>query len=151
MLQQRLLGTFGFAVLGLVVFAVACDDHDGHRGRGAEGPGATGCELLTSCGTCTPVTGCGWCETPGGQGLCASDPDECANVSAFSWTWDPTGCRVIADAGGVSVTPIETDGGPIVEPEPIDAGGVPIDASIDSPVDASGNGPVDASDASDGS
>ncbi len=144
--RPRFLGVFAFVSLALVVFAVACDDQRGQHGRG--GGGEIGCGQLTSCGTCTPVAGCGWCETASGEGLCASDPDECASASAFSWTWDPTGCRVVVDAGAVVVVP--SDAGTIVVP--VDAG---IDAPITTPIEASTDAPIDApinpSDAADGS
>jgi hypothetical protein len=44
------------------------------------------------------VYGCGWCSTSSGS-ACLSDPDECAGAAQFSWTWEPTGCTVGADAG----------------------------------------------------
>jgi hypothetical protein len=148
-LRNRFLGAFGFAAIALVVFAVACDDHDGHRDRGGQGAGEgeMGCSQFTSCSTCTPVTGCGWCATATGQGLCASDPDECASASAFSWTWDPGGCLVPVDASAVTVQP--ADGGLITEP--IDAGGTPTDGAITTPIEASSEASVDAGDASGGS
>ncbi len=57
-----------------------------------------GCRQFPSCGTCTPVSGCGWCFNADGTGLCAAGPDECP-TPVFSWTWNPSGCRIPADAG----------------------------------------------------
>ncbi len=80
----------GAAIAALVgVCTGACDDSS--AGWYPSGGGAGNCSAYTTCGTCTPVQGCGWCWNAYGGG-CASDPDQCANVSEFTWTWDPTGC-----------------------------------------------------------
>ena len=63
-----------------------------------------GCQAFTSCTACTPVNGCGWCFDSDGRGMCAASPDECA-TPAFSWTWNPSGCRVAADASTAQVAP----------------------------------------------
>ncbi len=76
------------AVLG------ACDGRDHRRFDHAI---ADDCAQFASCGACTPIVGCGWCYNADGTGMCAADPDECA-TPAFSWTWDPSGCRSAADA-----------------------------------------------------
>jgi hypothetical protein len=81
----------------------ACDTggswgYGGYSGGGGE----TSCSAYTSCDTCTPVSGCGWCTAPSGSGVCSPDPDDCP-TEQFSWTWNPSGCRVVADASvGVS-------------------------------------------------
>jgi hypothetical protein len=84
------------------LLASACDD--GEADYYVVEPSVHSCRHFTTCGTCTPVEGCGWCQTGPGQGTCATDPDECAGSSAFSWTWDPSGC-----VGGTSST--TTDAG----------------------------------------
>jgi hypothetical protein len=56
-----------------------------------------GCRQYASCGTCTPVLGCGWCFDSDGTGECVSTPAACS-TPVFSWTWNPSGCRVPADA-----------------------------------------------------
>lgn len=77
----------------------ACDgNHDEYGMSG--GRSSADCSQHTTCGTCTPVVGCGWCFNGNGVGSCAADPDACKG-SAFSWTWEPTGCRVSADASTV--------------------------------------------------
>jgi hypothetical protein len=101
----------GLAVGVVAVAAAACDDRSGDYPPGAYGGGgAYGCGQYSTCGSCTPVNGCGWCQTPTGEGLCTADPDNCANVPEFSWTWDPQGCHTFADA---SVGP-ELDAGVVV-------------------------------------
>jgi hypothetical protein len=62
------------------------------------------CEQLTTCAACTPVLGCGWCQS-GDKGICVSDPDRCANVATFSWTWELAFCPAAPDAGAPDVTP----------------------------------------------
>jgi hypothetical protein len=96
----------------LVVFiggslAAACDN--GGFGTGYFPAGGTSafhgdhrCGEQTSCGSCTPIEGCGWCQTGVGQGMCAADPNECAGSTAFSWTWDPSGCFPTTDAAAAS-------------------------------------------------
>jgi hypothetical protein len=78
----------------------ACSERDQSVGGVYGGPVAN-CAVYTSCGTCTPVPGCGWCYNADGTGTCAPDPDGCTTPS-FSWTWEPNGCRVGAEAGVVS-------------------------------------------------
>jgi hypothetical protein len=56
------------------------------------------CEQFTSCGTCTPVLGCGWCQS-GDKGICTSNPDSCAGVASFSWTWELAFCPAELDGG----------------------------------------------------
>jgi hypothetical protein len=69
------------------------------------------CRQFTSCGTCTPVNGCGWCFDSDGTGMCAAGPDECV-TPAFSWTWNPSGCRVPASVGTAA-----PDAGPAPAPQ----------------------------------
>ena len=150
--RNRFLGALCFSAFGLAVSVVACDDHGHHGGGGwaSEDP----CNQLTTCGTCTPVNGCGWCATSSGQGLCASDPDECDNASAFSWTWNPSGCVTPVDAGAITVGTADagassTDAGPSPTPTPADAGPT---AALDAGApDASDASPSSTADAADGS
>ena len=96
----------GSALASLVAVCTgACDDSSaGYDGSGGYGGG--NCSSYTTCESCTPVSGCGWCFNATGGG-CASDPDQCANVSEFTWTWDLAGCPNV-DA---SVVPPGKDGG----------------------------------------
>jgi hypothetical protein len=87
----------------------ACGDDSADSSYAYGGGGGSGgtygdCSQYTSCGTCTPVDGCGWCFNAT-SGVCTTDPDNClgADVSEFTWTWEPTGCPGV-DA---SVVPIE--------------------------------------------
>jgi hypothetical protein len=101
-MNRKLVG--GLIASALTVMLAACDV--GLSGSvGGYAGGSTSCSPYLSCDTCTPVSGCGWCIAPGGAGVCASDPDDCP-TSQFSWTWDPKGCRVAADA---SVGPSDDD------------------------------------------
>ncbi len=65
------------------------------------------CASYASCGACTPVPGCGFCFSASsrGGGACTSDPTTCA---PSLWTWDPTGCGLLAHPtvadGGASST-----------------------------------------------
>lgn len=95
MVTRRIGATLSIAAIALVVGA--CDDnmHDGGYGYSSQ---AAYCTQFSSCGTCTPVLGCGWCYNGDGTGTCTSDPDYCTGKQ-FSWTWEPTGCHVVADAG----------------------------------------------------
>lgn len=90
---------------GMIALAVAsCESDRIDDGGGWATPSTSPCALYTSCAACTPVSGCGWCFDSNGVGECAPDPDSCA-TPAFSWTWDPDGCRTTAAAGsGVAVT-----------------------------------------------
>src|SRR5580700_1901299 len=114
----------GAIVASLVGLALAACGNDGGNGVDA-GPDPAGyCSAFVSCETCTPANGCGWCYDSNGTGTCAASPDECPTL-AFSWTWDPSGCRVTADASVIT------------EPTPILA--TPAEASTEdaAPVDAS--------------
>jgi hypothetical protein len=88
----------------------ACgDDHSADSVSGAAGGGSyADCSQYRTCGTCTPVAGCGWCFNRTG-GACATDPNECATVSEFTWTWDPEGCPDV-DA---SVVPLDAGSKPL--------------------------------------
>ena len=90
-------------VSGAVAVALAaCGDDNGSGGASY----GDSCNAYTTCGSCTPVNGCGWCFDTAG-GLCASTPDECTNVTEFTWTWDPSGCPDV-DA---SVVPLDAGKG----------------------------------------
>jgi hypothetical protein len=80
----------------LALSLIACEEDKGSSGSGY---GYAACRQYDSCETCTPVAGCGWCYKDDGTGMCADDPNDCAAATAFRWTWEPTGCRVTADAG----------------------------------------------------
>ncbi len=123
-------------LFGAVVFG-GCDDAGGGDGWDDGVPVAPphdACHLYASCGACTPVEGCGWCYDSNGAGQCASDPDFCA-TQEFTWTWDPSGCRVEADAG-ISIEPADAGA-----PPEADSGG-----GDDAEVFADDGGAGDASD-----
>jgi hypothetical protein len=115
-------------VVAAVVGLAACEsssDWSGGQGyaRGRGGPGL--CREATSCASCTPIVGCGWCQLPDGTGRCVDDPNDCSDETVFSWTWDPSGCRVPIEAGAVTV-----GGGGSAVPD----GSAPlVDAAIDAP------------------
>ncbi len=92
--MRRLVAT-SVALAALVLGACESNSDDGFAGYSAY---YDGCRQFTSCGTCTPVNGCGWCFDSDGTGMCAASPDECA-TPVFSWTWNPSGCRVPASVG----------------------------------------------------
>jgi len=72
---------------------------------------AADCSQFASCNACTPINGCGWCYNSDGTGTCAASPDQCPTQS-FSWTWDPDGCRVVADADvEPASTPVRSEAG----------------------------------------
>ncbi|HEY6458961.1 MAG TPA: hypothetical protein VIY73_02390 [Polyangiaceae bacterium] len=73
----------------IAVALAACSDSSGDGGGGYSSGDA--CNQFTTCGACTPVSGCGWCFNAT-SGLCAATPDECTDVTEFTWTWDATGC-----------------------------------------------------------
>ncbi len=84
------------AAAALIAIPLGACSSDG--GQGANPPAVTDCAQFTSCAACTPVIGCGWCYDSDGTGACAPGPNGCATPS-FSWTWNPSGCRVTAEAG----------------------------------------------------
>jgi hypothetical protein len=85
--------------VGASIAVAACDDGQwGYYGYGGGRYRPYTCGQYTSCGSCTPVLGCGWCSFEGG-GACLSDPDACG-ASAFSWTWEPSGCGTLSSDGG---------------------------------------------------
>jgi hypothetical protein len=91
--------TAGGVLLALGLALGACSETGGSASAGfGPAPRYASCRQYVSCGSCTPISGCGWCYLPDGTGKCVEDPDECSSSSAFSWTWDPKGCRVTADA-----------------------------------------------------
>jgi hypothetical protein len=91
--------TFAGLVAGaaLAVALGACDSSSSGGDYGYAP--SVDCTQYTTCGTCTPVAGCGWCFNAT-SGVCTTDPDQCAYVTEFTWTWDPSGCPGV-DAGVV--------------------------------------------------
>jgi hypothetical protein len=78
---------------------VACEGEGGGSVSYVAGGGSSAdCNRYTACGACTPVVGCGWCYNSDGTGTCAASPDLCPTPS-FTWTWNPSGCLVLAEAG----------------------------------------------------
>jgi len=141
--HRRFLGALGFSSVALLLFAVACtEDGGGQYGNGGSGDS---CNQFVTCGTCTPQNGCGWCSTSNGQGLCASDPDECAGVSAFDWTWNPSGCLVPVDAGAVTVGTPRGDAGTTSTATDAAGNSPPV-----APIDAGPSQGATGNDASDG-
>jgi hypothetical protein len=130
-MRRAIAGSIAASLVAVVVGAC------GNNAGGPDGgPDLTGfCSQFTTCGTCTPQNGCGWCYDSDGTGTCAADPDECS-TPAFSWTWDPDGCRVAADASVVpepapsSAPEAGADQGPAI---PVEAGALdaiaPVEAS----------------------
>ena len=91
--------TVASALFSVAALALgACEGDTSDTGSGYVYPYAA-CNQYTSCASCTPVLGCGWCDKNDGTGMCAEDPNDCATSSVFRWTWDSSGCRVVADAG----------------------------------------------------
>ncbi len=123
-MKKRIFASVLVAFMGGLL-AAACDDGGGDYDVVTVG-GDRYCRRHTTCGECTPVAGCGWCQTGVGKGMCASDPDECAGNTVFSWTWDPSGC--------VESTP----------PPPVDAAAGTVDASESATADAGSPIAVDA-------
>jgi hypothetical protein len=123
-------------VLGVFVFGACGFEESDDSGWGVNDPQYDSCHAYSSCQSCTPIWGCGWCFDSNGSGQCVSDPGYCA-TSAFSWTWNPDGCRVAADAGVGFITP--------PNPPVVDASYWSLDAASSS--DDAGEG--DASPASD--
>jgi hypothetical protein len=131
------------AMAGAALVVGACENDSADDGGGGYAYAYhDACHQFASCGTCTPVNGCGWCFDSNGTGICAASPDECA-TPVFSWTWNPSGCRVPADAGAAQVTtgdatPADAVDAAIVVTEdasgeadaaPLDAASPPADAS----------------------
>jgi hypothetical protein len=85
-------------LLGAALSLGACEG-DGSTSSGGAGYAYAACNQYASCEACTPIQGCGWCYKDDGAGVCADDPNDCATATSFRWTWEPTGCRVTADAG----------------------------------------------------
>jgi hypothetical protein len=127
----------------VALLLAACDAGGswGNWGYGAGNGGATStCSANKSCETCTPVSGCGWCTAPNGSGVCSPNPDDCP-TEQFSWTWDPSGCRVIADASIVPSDASQADAG--VAPR---ESGAAQEAAIDGSGESGCTRSVDASD-----
>jgi hypothetical protein len=80
----------------------ACIDDGGYNRSPSYGP--VYCGQFTSCGTCTPVLGCGWCSM-GSKGACVDQPNACADVTNFYWTWELDGCPGAGDAGAAAGGP----------------------------------------------
>lgn len=100
-------GIIGGVTVTLVIVALgACSDEHYRAGRGytSGSRAAATCSSVSTCGACTPIVGCGWCALPNGTGYCVTGPDAC-DAQAFSWTWEPTGCREPVDASGITINP----------------------------------------------
>jgi hypothetical protein len=77
---------------------VACESGGGDSSYVTGSGSSAVCSQQTTCGACTPVLGCGWCYNSDGTGTCAASPDQCP-TQVFTWTWNPDGCLVLAEAG----------------------------------------------------
>jgi hypothetical protein len=135
----------------LVVGACNGGDDSSASFGGYSAYGGNGCQQFSSCSACTPVAGCGWCFDSDGSGMCAASPDQCA-TPAFSWTWNPSGCRIAADAStaqlpGAGPPPAEdaappaegdsaSPAGEVDAARPVTDGAAPADGSGPSPSDA---------------
>jgi hypothetical protein len=117
----------------------ACESDSGDDSVGSGGGYYDACRNYTSCSTCTPIEGCGWCFDSDGTGMCAASPDECV-TPAFSWTWNPSGCRIPADAG---IAPA-SDAGPASPPEQDAAGPGEIPPPVEDAVAPPAEPPLDA-------
>jgi hypothetical protein len=89
-------------MLLLALLPAACIDDGGYNPGPSNGP--VYCGQFTSCGTCTPVLGCGWCSM-GSKGACVDQPNACADVANFYWTWELDGCPGAGDAGAAGGGP----------------------------------------------
>jgi hypothetical protein len=134
----------------------ACSDES--YVSGGSGGWRTPCSGYMNCETCTPVFGCGWCTAPNGSGVCSPDPDDCP-TEEFSWTWNPSGCQIAADASVVFAdSPIEAfDAGVAAEDasapteDVAPSGDAKIESAVDGgDADVAQNGCVRGGDASDG-
>jgi len=132
--SRRGTGALGAALLAaMIALGVgACDARsDYYDGYGS----SSSCAAYTSCQTCTPVLGCGWCMNGNGTGTCAPGPDYCTGQQ-FSWTWEPTGCHVPADASTSSDagTDAKSEAASDAANEANEAGGdAPHEATTDAP------------------
>jgi hypothetical protein len=126
----------GPIVASLIAIALGACGTDGGGDDG--GPNLPSyCGQFTTCGTCTPQNGCGWCYNDDGTGTCAPSPDACPTL-AFSWTWDPDGCRVTAEA---SVVPESTATLPALPEAGTPEAGTLAPADANAPPDASSDAP----------
>jgi hypothetical protein len=143
--MKRLLIAFASASsIGLLIAACDVGGSWGYGGSGGYGGGTSTCSANTTCGTCTPISGCGWCTAPSGQGVCASDPDDCP-TEQFTWTWDPNGCRVAADAGvggssEASTSDVSTTDTGVAKPD-----SAPSEAAVETSTGCTRDGSADAS------
>jgi hypothetical protein len=127
--------------VGLAPSLEGCDDGGRYDHNYGGGGGWAECEQYTTCGACTPVSGCGWCQASDGTGLCADDPSACAGAQQFSWTWDPSGCRVTADASVVTMAP---EGGGKTAPDAGPSGDATADAGTSNDAGSNDAGSNDA-------
>ena len=105
--MTRFLGA-ALLASAIAVSLAACSDDDSSSAASYDGDA---CNQFLTCGSCTPENGCGWCFNAS-AGLCAATPDECTDVSEFTWTWDPTGCPdTDASVAPVSTAPDAGHGG----------------------------------------
>ena len=84
------------ALLFALLLPAACFDDGGYDTGPSYSP--VYCGQFTSCDTCTPVLGCGWCSM-GTKGACVDQPNACANVDNFYWTWDVRRLSLGGDRG----------------------------------------------------
>ncbi|HEY2902334.1 MAG TPA: hypothetical protein VGL59_17260 [Polyangia bacterium] len=119
-------------LMGLILSGCIDDNGRGYYNRGYF---PATCRKFANCDSCTMALGCGWCQS-GVHGLCTSDPDQCANATTFSWTWEATGCPGAPADGGAA------DGGTSVEPAA--DGGTAVDATSDVATDAGVDAPIAA-------
>ncbi|HVR61062.1 MAG TPA: hypothetical protein VMU50_04140, partial [Polyangia bacterium] len=110
--MKKLTLAMAGVALAAAVLGGCIDDNGHHNGGYYYYPT---CQKFRTCDGCTKALGCGWC-TSGNDGLCVREPNECASVSSFSFTWEPSGCPggAATDGGidyGPPVGPTSTDGG----------------------------------------
>jgi hypothetical protein len=128
----------------------ACEDesYSSWGGRWRSVP----CRSYSSCDTCTPVLGCGWCTAPNGSGVCSPDPDDCP-TQEFSWTWNPSGCRVAADAsvvepdGAIEIADAGTPTADVATPEDVESEGSADSGGADATSGCPGGGDAAEADA----
>jgi hypothetical protein len=110
-MKKHLLASALVIFIGALLTSACDSDDSGYVYAGGGGSLERYCAHFVTCGTCTPVDGCGWCQTGVNQGMCAADPNECAGATAFSWTWDPSGCFPETDASA----PDASEGPPAID------------------------------------
>jgi hypothetical protein len=128
-------------VVSVVGLSLGACSEQGPSTSAGFGGSSVRCPQFASCEACTPVLGCGWCYNGDGTGACAAGPSACS-PAPFTWTWNPSGCRVTADASVVpsaDAPPGPTDVGPtFVDAGYLDARATTLDSGSTS-VEANGN------------